>query len=522
MSITNIIVALRKIPPISSDDINDNISKMSNLRWSDFMVPIFKEAVEATKKEVQFITSLLQRHLDSLDNKSSTMRLVRSTPAAERKKKDRGTVAAFEKSLHSFPIDDNEFIVEIDWQKQKKRAGGRVSAFGACVATSVENVFSKLRHTGDYCPLFLTDELIGIDKFAKASGKGIIRATDRAKWRLQFRQELSYGIQSMMIYVYGKRHPSTNDPDSLFVWKVPTVHDAQHAGKVAKVIGQCKEMAPKKMSAEAIKHADSILKGITNISADARTAVRNFLFLGDPDPDDKLADDYVDFVLQLASGKPIEESMLRHDRRHSNSRGGKGTSATMYQVFWDCCKEVLLPDARVEERRHSNTMHASAAHSIPNLVKQVTELLEGRVARGKLQEMPPIPSIEWVRLQFIPNNAFSNMAAKFTGNLGVKRGVQSRTLRKQHIDQHWVNAFVRYHLEWLVELKSSGFRDVEFFGQDDKAKIPIGDEVSLSNLESFTLLPYPPSLNKLFPRFMFPQVFGLTIKALSKPVIIIY
>jgi len=121
------------------------------------------------------------------------------------------------------------------------------------------------------------------------------------------------------------------------------------------------------------------------------------------------------------------------DGRKGNSRGGKGIDATIYQHFWDCCREVLLPDARVEERRHSDTMHASAAHSIPNLVKQVTDLLKQKVSSGKLETMPPIPSVEWVRLQFIPNNTFSNIAAKFTGRLDVKRGVQSRTLRKEHM-----------------------------------------------------------------------------------------
>jgi len=41
-----------------------------------------------------------------------------------------------------------------------------------------------------------------------------------------------------------------------------------------------------------------------------------------------------------------------------------------------------------------------------------------------------------------------------------------------------VNAFVRYHLEWLIELKASGCVGAEFYGQDDKSKIQIGDEVS--------------------------------------------
>lgn len=448
---------------------------MSNLHWGDFAIPIFKEAVAVIKNEVQFITTVLQRHKDYLDKKSASVREIRSNPSSG-KKSWKGTVAAFEKKLDPVQVDENEFIVKIDSAMKSKRPGGKLSGFAGCVAGSVKSVFSTLRGLDYYCPIFLTDEVMGLDKYAEVMGKDFTHAVERAKWRYQFRNELSYGIDSMTIYVYGKLN-SGNDPASLFVWKVPGIQDAQHAGKVAKAINECKEMAPKKLSAEAIKHADAILKGITVLSSEARTAVRNFLFLGNPDPDDKVADEYVELVLGLAAGKPVEESMLL-DGRKGNSRGGKGIDATIYQHFWDCCREVLLPDARVEERRHSDTMHALAAHSIPNLVKQVTDLLKQKVSSGKLETMPPIPSVEWVRLQFIPNNTFSNIAAKFTGRLDVKRGVQSRTLRKEHIDQHWVNAFVRYHLEWLIELKASGCVGAEFYGQDDKSKIQIGDEVS--------------------------------------------
>eukprot|EP00984_Skeletonema_dohrnii_P019673 scaffold9466_cov85-Skeletonema_dohrnii-CCMP3373.AAC.1 len=468
----------KKPPQISSSVISDNITVMSNLRWSDFAVPVFKDALVIVRDEINLICALLQRHKDSLDGKCSSMRQHRSTPTPG-KKSHRGTVAAFEKSLNLVQLDDNEFHVVIDSAKKRNRPKGRLGGFAACVAAAIKKVFSDLRHKEDYSPTFLSDEEIGLNNYAELEGFDVVNAATRANWRAKFRRELNYGIESMMIHVYGKLNPGTNDPDSLFVWKVPFIHNAQHAGRVAKAINECKEMAPKKMSLEAMKHTDTILKGITDLSAEARAAVRNFLYLGDPDPDDKIADEYVDFVLHIAAGNPVEESMLR-DRRQGNSRGGKGIDATTYQPFWDCCKEVLLPEARVEERRHSDTMYASAAHSIPNLVKQVTDLLTEKVSSGKLEKMPPIPSLEWVRLQFIPNNSFAKIAAKFTGHLGVMRGVQSRTLRKEHIDQHWVNAFVRYHLEWMVELKGSGFGEIAFFGQDDKSKIPIGDEVHVS------------------------------------------
>ena len=79
----------------------------------------------------------------------------------------------------------------------------------------------------------------------------------------------------------------------------------------------------------------------------------------------------------------------------------------------------------------------------------------------------------------MPSVEDSAAAAQFTGRLNARRSVQMRTLRKEHMDQHWVNAMTRYYLEWLVELKSK-YDGVEFFGQDDKAKIPVGDTVAIS------------------------------------------
>jgi hypothetical protein len=93
--------------------------------------------------------------------------------------------------------------------------------------------------------------------------------------------------------------------------------------------------------------------------------------------------------------------------------------------------------------------------------------------------MPNIPSIEWIRLQFCPNNDTVKKAALLSGRLGVKRAIQTRTLRKEHPDQHWVNCMNLYHFEWIIKLRSLT-NGVEFFGQDDKAKIPVGDSVAVS------------------------------------------
>ena len=108
-----------------------------------------------------------------------------------------------------------------------------------------------------------------------------------------------------------------------------------------------------------------------------------------------------------------------------------------------------------------------------------TDILQLKVDSGEFSELPDIPSPEWVRLQFVPNCADSAAALKFTGVLQAKRAIQTRTLRKTHVDQHWVNAMTRYYLEWLIELRKE-YPGVEFFGQDDKAKLAVGDEVAIS------------------------------------------
>jgi hypothetical protein len=124
-------------------------------------------------------------------------------------------------------------------------------------------------------------------------------------------------------------------------------------------------------------------------------------------------------------------------------------------------------------------LHASNTHSITNLVKQTKIILQRHVVNGELDSFPEVPSNQRVRLQFISNNAFRMAVTNFTGKLEVVHGIQTRTLRKEHPDQHWVNAYTRYYLEWLVELRKI-YPGVEFFGQDDRANIPVDDVVPLS------------------------------------------
>lgn len=177
--------------------------------------------------------------------------------------------------------------------------------------------------------------------------------------------------------------------------------------------------------------------------------------------------------------QPIDESMLP-DGRVGKSRGGTGIGATMYDEFWKAYREVLLPSSAADERRKDDTVYTSAAHSIPKLVKLATDALKRKLDDNEFETMPPVPSDDWVRSQCVPNVSTNKASAKFTGALEAQRAVQTRKLRKEHMDQHWVNNITKYYMEWIVEIHNKHEGVVEFFGQDDKEMIPCGDAIPIS------------------------------------------
>ena len=467
---------------ISIIKINSHLKSLRSLRWITLARVAVKDAVDLMKNEVMILCQLLARHHTRLSTDlaskeqalaSKEQALLSLSPA----KKDAVPVA-FKDALRTVSLSDKEFHTVVDNSfSVKAKTRGRPSAFQTCVNVAVANVISRIRGSKFYDPMFLTDSAMHLDKFGEVVKESFLCSHKRATFRSDFRKKLSEGEKKLVFHIYGQLNSHKN-PICIFVWRVPIIHGKNHVGHVAKAIVECQEMAQKYMGREAVRNSNAVLDRITEVPVGARDALRNYLFAGDPNLDKTIADEYVQYVMDQAAGHPIDESLFV-DGRKNNSRGGLGINSTIYEHFWNACKEVLLPNCATEERRHSDTIYASGAHSIPNLVTLATELLQKKVDDGTFHELPPIPCTEWVRLQFVPNRADNAAAAKFTGRLEAKRAVQTRTLRKEHIDQHWVNAMTRYYLDWMVELKKT-YDGVEFFGQDDKAKIAVGDKVAVS------------------------------------------
>jgi len=476
LSLQGTIRGKKQVEKISSKKIVAHIKIMNDLRWIDFAGEGMKPPIDFLKNEVRILCKLLHRHKDKLSGNLNEK--VQGLLNPESASKKNAVTTAFKNALRTVPLSDKEFHSEIDHPFTKKMSSrGRPGDFQKCVNAAVANVISQIKGRKFYDPMFLTDNAMNIEEFGKACNTVCLDSQKRSTFREAFRKKLAEGEAGLKFHIYGKVNAGQN-PDYIFVWKVPFSNGDNHVGNVAKAIIECQKMAPKQMGREAVRHFDAIITQISEIPVGARDALRNYLFFGDPNPDNSIADDYVQFIMNLAAGHPIDESLFV-DKRINNSRGGKGIGATGYDDFWMACKEVLLPNSATEERRHSDTVYASGAHSIPNLVTLATEILQKKVDGGTFDSLPPIPSTEWVRLQFVPSRDDNAAAERFTGRLEAKRAIQTRTLRKEHIDQHWVNSMTRYYLEWMVELKKK-YDGVEFFGQDDKAKIAVGDKVAIS------------------------------------------
>ena len=220
---------------------------------------------------------------------------------------------------------------------------------------------------------------------------------------------------------------------------------------MAKVIDQCRQDIPKQVVKEIAAHFDRIIGVLSNLNKKARKALRDYIFLGVASAENHDSEDeYVKLLVDILDRKPVDESLLV---TKTDSTGENRLNQPRYDKCWKAYHEVLLPESAVDERRHSNILYASKAHSIKNLTKRATVIRQRRIDNGEFKSLPAVPDNSWVRYQFIPNNHTHQAVIKFTGKLEVVRVIQTQTLRKEHPDQHWVNAYTRYYLEWLGELR---------------------------------------------------------------------
>jgi hypothetical protein len=141
-----------------------------------------------------------------------------------------------------------------------------------------------------------------------------------------------------------------------------------------------------------------------------------------------------------------------------------------YSVFLEQCQSYISStiETAVDERRHDTVAegdvitHLADALSVRDLHEEVVK---------KCPEGTPIPSIQWLRIQFWPRRPCAKTASRYTGKLKVKFMVQARQVRAHHADAHYASALFRYEREFALK-----FRDhVSFMSLDDKHTVKVGE-----------------------------------------------
>ncbi|PKB96003.1 hypothetical protein RhiirA5_435648 [Rhizophagus irregularis] len=153
-----------------------------------------------------------------------------------------------------------------------------------------------------------------------------------------------------------------------------------------------------------------------------------------------------------------------------------GFKGTKFDEFWDEIDyyfNKIIP--AVHERRHTTMMFMPVAISIRELRENIIERLQTKHDEETFSKIP-IPSEEWIRLQFWPKTIYAKTSMQYTGRFEISYKVQSRLLRKSHPDSHYCAAMFRYTRLFAIKFRKFAC----FISADDKHKVPVGEIVETS------------------------------------------
>ena len=141
-----------------------------------------------------------------------------------------------------------------------------------------------------------------------------------------------------------------------------------------------------------------------------------------------------------------------------------------YSIFLEECKKYIdgAVETAVDERRHDQVVdgdavvHLAAALSLRDLHEQVSK---------RCEEGTPIPSKDWLRLQFWPRRVDSATSSRYYGTIKIKYMIQARQFRHQHVDMHYASALFRYLKEFAIKYRDQ----LTMVCMDDKHSMKIGE-----------------------------------------------
>ena len=159
---------------------------------------------------------------------------------------------------------------------------------------------------------------------------------------------------------------------------------------------------------------------------------------------------------RLREALEMEDADIIVDLRENN-----GSRSDKYKVFWECLQRFLQESTAVHERRQSDVTYTAKAIYVRDLIQQVSKLCPDQ----------PVPSEQWVCLQFFPKNPRAKVATQYRSRFEVKMMVQKRQFRLEHPDSHYCAAIFRYMREYAVKYRTLSM----FVSLDDKHRVKVGE-----------------------------------------------
>ena len=304
----------------------NHIGKISALDWSPFKrASRLKVSLSLFKDEIEHIRGILYEMKQKMVTKNC---LFNPQPQSSR------SLSAF-KSLANFAEldeENGEFFVPIPRSTTKqgdKKKRGKLTMKQTFIVKAIVDITNVLKFKEDYVPMFLDDENMGINDsaFAEVGGTITLDAGDRAYYRQEFKKKLTKGLDGVDINLFGRLRVGSRNPSCLCLWKVPLKNDETHAGMAQKVVDKCREKLPKVMTDASARHFDNIMSSVSDVPSGVRKAIKEYLFMGEANMKGVIADEYCQYVMNLAAGMPVDKSFII-DGRTFNSRSGKGIGTT--------------------------------------------------------------------------------------------------------------------------------------------------------------------------------------------------
>lgn len=295
--------------------------------------------------------------------------------------------------------------------------------------------------------------------------------------RHHFRQGLCFDLFAVKRYVYV---PGSSKSALLFLWKLPAVGERSETND-ARVQLQIHSVLPQYHT--RVMHVE-FKETFKNVGVYSRAILRKMY--------EKLTSD--GSAPQNSATRAVDERVAEFigahgdlgfwpDMRALNS----GNEGKKYDAFWAAAAAEVDSLGVAASDRRGTALYAAQPVSVRDFVSNVTERLRRELDDG--DELPPIPTVDWVKFQFMPRHPTHGVATRHTGKLRLRRVVQSRTLRDLHIDDHYCNSINMNVNEFLIEIgnmiepllhsldedKRPFLSPAQSVAGDDKSKVACGE-----------------------------------------------